>query len=338
MPTLDALLTDARPRWDELSGLVRRARGRPERLGGDGVLRLGGLYRAASADLALLRGRLPGDPLLGELETLVGQARHLVYEGPQRSRAGAFVAFFSRGYWRLVRQDGWALGLAVAMTVVPAVLGWLWAQADPGRAASFAPGVFDGVTQPRPHGADLGLPVSQAGALASSIFTHNITVAFLALAGGMTGGLLTGYLLLTNGLMLGVVGGLAEGTGNSSIFVQLIVPHGLLELSAITVASAAGFRLAAAFIVPGALSRTDALAGRAPDIVKLAVGTALWLVPAGLVEGLFTPAGFGVGASVAMGTGLFAVYWGLIVLRGGAGSTGPDRRPPPRRAGRREAG
>lgn len=330
MATLDALLSEARPRWAELEALTGRARGRSERLGGDGVIRLGELYRAATTDLVELRRRLPGDPLLAHLEALVGEARHLVYEGrPTRRGDGGIVAFYSREYWRLIREAPWALGLAALLLLGPVLLGWLWAQIDPGHAAGFAPGLYDGVTRPRPHGPNLGLPAAERGAIASGIFTHNILVSLLSFAGGITAGLVTGYFVINNGLLLGVVGGLSAGAGNTSIFVQLIVPHGLLELSCLTVVSAAGFRLSRAIVAPGDRSRSAALAAEAVPAVKVAVGTAPWLVVAGLVEGLFTPAGLGPVPAVAMGVGLFVLFWGCVLLRGGPGTSGADRRRPP---------
>lgn len=332
MPTLDALLSEARPRWAELEALTSQARGRADRLGGDGVIRLGELYRAATTDLVELRRRLPGDPLLAHLEALVGEARHLVYEGRPTRRTGGgrgVIAFYSRGYWQLVREEPWALWLAVALLLGPVLLGWLWAQIDPGHAAGFAPGLYDGVTRPRPHGANLGLPAAERGAIASGIFTHNILVSLLSFAGGITAGLVTGYFVINNGLLLGVVGGLSAGAGNTSVFVQLIVPHGLLELSCLTVVSAAGFRLSRALVAPGDRSRPAALAAEAIPAVKVAVGTAPWLVVAGLVEGLFTPAGLGIAPALAVGVGLFALFWSCVLLRGGPGTSGADRRPPP---------
>ena len=65
--------------WEELEAALRRAGERPEKLGRDGVRRLGTLYRAAAADLAFARRRFPGDPLVGRLEALVLRARATVY-------------------------------------------------------------------------------------------------------------------------------------------------------------------------------------------------------------------------------------------------------------------
>jgi hypothetical protein len=49
--------------------------------------------------------------------------------------------------------------------------------------------------------------------------------------------------------------------------------------------------------------------------VELVLGTALWLVVAGLVEGLLTPAGLGRAVNWSVGLGLGALFWGLVVVR-----------------------
>src|SRR5215216_2607775 len=67
--------------WARLETLLRRAGGRRgrRRLGADGVLELGSLYRGAAADLAYARRRFPGDPVVARLEALVVAGRGAVY-------------------------------------------------------------------------------------------------------------------------------------------------------------------------------------------------------------------------------------------------------------------
>ena len=82
--TLDAFIRARSESWVELEAAVGQARGRPERLGAEGVRKLGTLYRAAAADLALARRRFPGDPIRDRLERLVASAGLLVYETRSR--------------------------------------------------------------------------------------------------------------------------------------------------------------------------------------------------------------------------------------------------------------
>src|SRR5262249_54978436 len=153
---------------------------------------------------------------------------------------------------------------------------------------------YQSVTLPRTPGQDLGVSVDEQSDLAAAIFTNNIQVTFLAFAGGMLLGLGTLYVLINNGIQLGAVAGLAIGAGNGRPFFELVVTHGVLELSCISVAGLAGFRLAAAIIDPGTQTRSDALRHEARAAVEIIIGTAPWLVLAGLVEGFLTPAGAGL--------------------------------------------
>jgi uncharacterized membrane protein SpoIIM required for sporulation len=90
----------------------------------------------------------------------------------------------------------------------------------------------------------------------------------------------------------------------------------VLELSGIVVAGAAGLRMGWALIDPGNRTRGEALRSEARAAVEIVLGTAPWLVVAGLVEGFLTPAGAGLDAVLAVGLSLGAVYWGLVLWRG----------------------
>jgi uncharacterized membrane protein SpoIIM required for sporulation len=152
--------------------------------------------------------------------------------------------------------------------------------------------------------------------MASQIFTNNIGVTFLAFAGGILFGLGTLYVLLQNGVLIGVVGGLAIGSGNGRPFFELVIAHGILELSCIIVSGAAGLRLGWSIIDPGNRTRGEALRQEARAAIEIVLGTAPWLVVAGLVEGFLTPSGTGLSTVLAVGLSLGAIYWGLMLWRG----------------------
>jgi uncharacterized membrane protein SpoIIM required for sporulation len=312
--TLNRFLNERTPAWDELAALVQRARRKPERLGPDGVRRLGSLYRAASADLALARRAFPGTPVVARLEELVPRARHLVYEAP--GRRASVVRFIRRDYWRLVAERPLLLLLSAALLFGPAALSGGWALRDPGAAAGLVPSEYKSVTEPR--STDLGLSPSEEAAFASEIFTNNIQVTFIAFAGGIVFTLGTAFILLTNGILLGTVGGLAVEAGNGRTFFELVTAHGVLELSCIVVAGAAGIRMGWSVIDPGRRSRTASLVAEARAAVAIVIGTAPWLVLAGLVEGFMTPAGTGLATVLTVGLGLGALYWALVFTLGRA--------------------
>ena len=311
---LQSFVDDRQPLWAELDDLLERARGRPERLGPGGVRRLGALYRGAAADLALARRRFAGDPVVERLEALVSRARPVVYA--TEARRESFGEFVSRGYWRRVRERPGLLALAAALLLVPAALAVVWALNDAGAAVGVLPEEYRSAGERRGDG-DLGLSADDQAAFSSAIFTNNIQVTFLAFALGALAGLGTAFVLVYNGIILGGVAGLSFDTGTGARFVELVTPHGVLELSCIVVTAMAGLRIGAAIVDPGPRRRTVALIAEARRGVELVLGTAPWLVLAGLVEGFVTPRGVGVGGAIAVGVALAAVYWALVLWRGG---------------------
>jgi uncharacterized membrane protein SpoIIM required for sporulation len=215
------------------------------------------------------------------------------------------------------------LAISAVCLFAPAFLSAAWALRDPGAAAGLVPGAYRSVTEPRPPGG-LGLAPDEKSGLASEIFTNNIRVTFAALAAGITLGIGTALLLVLNGVLLGTVGGLAIGSGNGRAFFELVTAHGVLELSCIVVAGAAGMRLGWSLVEPGRRTRKAALGAEARETVQLVLGTMPWLVVAGLVEGFLTPSGLGLPTALAVGLALGAIYWGLVASLGFRGRRAPS--------------
>jgi uncharacterized membrane protein SpoIIM required for sporulation len=309
---LERFLERGQQQWSRLDELIQQAKGKPERLGPTGVRELGRLYRVAAADLALARRRWATDPMVARLEALVGVARPLVYD--TEARTESLVRFFTTTYWQRVWERPWLLAVATILLLLPAGLAMWWAHVDPAAALGLVPEQFQAAAEPRRG--DLGLSVSEQAAFASAIFTNNIRVTFLAFAGGIAAGLGTGFVLIYNGSFLGAVAGLAFVSGNGKPFIELVTAHGVLELSCIIVSAAAGLRMGLAMVLPGTRTRGEALVEEARRAVAIVLGTAPWLVLAGLVEGFVTPAGVGFGAVVGLGVTLGLVYWSLVYFRG----------------------
>ncbi len=120
--------------------------------------------------------------------------------------------------------------------------------------------------------------------------TNNIKVTIMAVALGVTAGIGTAAVLISNGILLGALAGVASNANVDFLFWAVILPHGILELSAIAIAGGAGLLLARAIYAPGDLPRRDALKLAGGEAGKLLAGVALMLVCAGLIEGFFTPA------------------------------------------------
>ncbi len=295
--------------WRELDELL--ARRRRDRRDARSVLRLAALYRGAAADLALARRRYRGDPIVVRLESLVVRARQAVYaEEPRRASPREF---FGRTYWVRVRERPGVLWLAIGLLLVPAVLAAVWAMDDPGAALGLVPGQFQQAVEPV---GDTGMSATESAAFSSAVLTNNIQVTFLAFAAGIFFGVGTAVVLAYNGAILGAISGGAIGAGNGAGFVEFVAAHGIIELSCIAVAAAAGLRVGFAIVAPGPLPRREALARESRAAIAIILGTIPWVVLAGVIEGFVTRAGFGLVPGLALGVAVGVVYWTLVVVRG----------------------
>jgi uncharacterized membrane protein SpoIIM required for sporulation len=318
---LDRFLAARSPDWHELELLLREAGRHPERLGPERVLRLGSLYRAAAADLARLRRQAPRSPETARLEALVRQGRQAVYD--VRTRRRSVVRFFVTDYWRLIVERRRFLLVAFVLLFGAAGLAALWGVHDPAAATGVVPAEFRPALQPGHPWHDL--TPSQQSAFTTQVFTNNIQVTLAAFAGGITGGIATAGALLYNGLLLGVIGGLMGQAGNGVGFVDLVTAHGVLELSCILVGGAAGLSLGWSIVSPGLRTRRVSLQREAVEALLLVLGTAPWLVIAGIVEGnRANLAEAGLGAVIGTGVGLGCVFWGLVLWRGRVRSSSRD--------------
>jgi uncharacterized membrane protein SpoIIM required for sporulation len=163
-----------------------------------------------------------------------------------------------------VRGSPKALALAAALFLGAAGAGALAVVLDPGAAELLVPEQVRDAIAARRMWTEHLLQVAP-GVSGSAIAHNNVTVASLAFALGLTAGVGTAVLLVTNGLLLGAVLALAAQGGMAGPLLGFVAAHGPAELSALVLAGQAGFILAAAVIDPGESPRAAAIAraGRA---------------------------------------------------------------------------
>jgi len=125
--------------------------------------------------------------------------------------------------------------------------------------------------------------------MATAIMSNNVRVTFLAFAAGILAGVGTALVLVFNGVQLGAVAGVFANYGANLQLWSFVLPHGLIELTAICIAGGAGLWLGSAFLLPGRMTRREALVVRGREAVSLIGGTAVMLVVAGLIEGFISP-------------------------------------------------
>lgn len=311
--TIDRFVEDRRARWARLGQLVSAARGRVDRLSADDVLELGRLYRATTSDLAIARRDFARDVATERLNDLVAAAHALVYsEAPTSGRR--LARFVLEELPASVRaQLPWTV-TAILLSLVFGIATFFIGLAFPQIAQSALP---EDVRQQLAH-RQLWTDIPEgfrpiAGPL---IIVNNVRVAVEAFAGGMTLGILTVYVLVTNGAMLGTIFAVVQGYGLSGGLLAFIAGHGVLELSAIFLSGGAGLRLAWALIRPGDRTRGDALRLGAAQATRVMLLVIPVLGVAGLIEGFLSPSGASDWVKAAVGLATGALLWGYILLVG----------------------
>jgi uncharacterized membrane protein SpoIIM required for sporulation len=152
---------------------------------------------------------------------------------------------------------------------------------------------------------------------ASAIATNNIQVTIYTFAFGALFGVGTLFYLAYNGANIASVLALTYRAGFGNALVTFMVGHGVIELSCIFIAGGAGLLIGSALVMPGDLSRADALKSRGKEAVRLMMGVAVLLVVAGIIEGFVSPAPISpkIKFSIAAITGLALYSYLLIVGR-----------------------
>jgi uncharacterized membrane protein SpoIIM required for sporulation len=267
-------------------------------------------YREAVAQLAEARARGVPAEERAQLEALVLRAHGFLYAPAvtrlSRSFGGLLLSFPSavRGAWR-------PIALAVALTALGTSWGYLEVRRDPGSAE-----VLLGSMQENAERFQDDVELGEGHPLKGAFyFTHNSQVAFLCFALGASFGVGTVLLMLFNGILLGATAAVVVQVGAPRALLSWLLPHAVIELSAILIAAAGGFQMAAAMLRPGWRTRSAALAEAARSALPLALGASVLLIVAGIAEGWIAPQPWPLRDKALIGLTLDALL-ALYLMRG----------------------
>lgn len=316
---LDRFIAQRRERWRRLDALILRADRRGiASLEAAELAEVGRLYRQATADLAIARRDYPYEDVTAALNSLVARGHRVVYvdRGFDATRLARFFAVDFPATFRLVAPFvlvAWLLMSVPAVVAYAAVLG-----SPAARSALVSDGAERMIRAARASGKWADIGVDSAASASSFIMTNNIRVALLAYAGGMLAGLLTVFVLVSNGLHLGAIAAAARLEGADGPLWTFVAAHAPIELTVIFIAGGAGLLIGWAMLRPGLLRRRDAIALAARRSLVLLGGCVLLLVVAGLIEGFVSPSGLppAVKAGVALLDGSLLYLYLLLAGRG----------------------
>ncbi|MCV7368246.1 hypothetical protein CRI77_05865 [Mycolicibacterium duvalii] len=316
---VDAFVLANRPAWDRLEHLVKKRR----RLTGAEVDELVDLYQRVSTHLSMVRSASTDQVLVGKLSGLVARARAAV-SGAHAPLWQEFVRFWTVSFPVVAyRSWRWWLGSGVAFFAVAVVIG-VWVATHPEvQAAVGTPAEIDQLVNN-----DFADYYSEhpAGSFALQVWVNNAWVAAQCIGFSILLGIPIPYVLFQNSANLGVIGGLMFSADKADVFLGLLTPHGLIELTAVFLAAGAGMRLGWSVVSPGDRPRTQVLAEQGRAVISVAVGLVAVLLIAGVIEAFVTPSSLPTWARIGIGVAAEAAFLAYVVHFGRkaarAGETG----------------
>lgn len=226
------------------------------RLSGEQVDDVVRSYLRVSGQLAEARARYRDPTLLNHLNDTVRTAQIAVYGAVPRNEPGIMRLFGTR-YRDAARGTAGFILIAAMLMLVTTLGSWWWVANSSEARAGLYPEEVVNVLRESSEGRDP--EVEPTAGLAAFLLVHNVTVAILAFGLGITFGIGTLYVVAINGIMLGSLAGVFTAVGKTAEFWAVILPHGMIELTAICIAAGAGLRMGWAMIEPGDRTRGDAL-------------------------------------------------------------------------------
>ncbi len=298
-------LEKRKPHWNRLELLLGRTTSKGfQSLTRSELQELSLLYRQIAADLAALREDRASVQFTLYLNQLLARAHNTIYSA-HRASPSAIVDFFRYDYPRIFRQNLNYTLAAFLIFLLAGVVGAAITYHDPDfKVKILGPGMVDTIDR---HQMWTQSIVGIKPMASSSIMTNNLSVSFMAFASGITGGLGTIYMMIFNGLLIGVIGTACFYSGMSLQLWSFVAPHGVLELPAIFIAGGAGLRLAHGLLFPGFLPRRESVARAGAEAVRLLLGSIPLLFVAGIIEAFVSPTSIAVAVKFGMAASLFTL-------------------------------
>lgn len=312
----DAFVAVHQAEWDRLGVLSDKRRLRAEE--SDELLRL---YESTSTHLSMVQAMEPGGPLAAGLSARLGRARtQLTGSGENFFVSIAF--FFAQSLPAAFYRIRW-LTVIIGAAFIAVALGYgLWTANHPqldllmpeDQRREYADSQFVDYYSEHPN-----------SSFAAQVWTNNAWIAAQEVAFGVTG-VWVPFILFVNAQNVGVAAGIMAEQGAAEVFWVNILPHGLMEITAIFIAGAAGLRIFWAWVAPGQRRRLTSLAYEGRRLITVAVGLVVVLLISGIVEGFVTPSAMPSWLKILIGALVLAGYWTYTLVVGGrahrAGVTG----------------
>lgn len=305
---IDALKASHMRHWNRFHQLAHS-----RRLTGPEIDELSVLYRQVTADLAKVRSQNPDQDVISYLSGELLHARARL-----TGTAGASLWAISRWFRHdlpaaLYRIRYVTIAIMLIFIAMTALQTW-WILRDPAALS-----MLGSPEQLKNYATtEFSSYYSQDtnASFMSYVWTNNAFIALRVVAGGITGF----YPILTlwgNAQNLGISAAVVIHYAGPAHFFSFILPHGIPELTAIWISTAAGLRLFWAWLVPGRKTRGQALGEAGRSMITVGLGMVILLFLCGAIEGFVTPSDLPLWLKITCGVTLTAGVWIYTFVAGG---------------------
>ncbi|MGP9844384.1 stage II sporulation protein M [Brachybacterium sp. 107] len=303
----DAFIAVHRPQWERLAELTRT-----RTLDAQGIDELLALYQETSTHLSTVRSTNPDPALTARLSLLVHRAR-LRITGARIPLWKNARTFLWEDLPAALYEARWPVALSAAIFLASAIVTGVYFGTDP---------VARGLVLPEAAQRSLAQRdfvsyyfEGEATGFAAQVWTNNAWITVQAVVFGATG-IWPLIMLVQNGLNVGLSGGVMGAYGGLDTYFVYLLPHGLLEITAVLVGAGAGLRTFWAWVRPGPLPRLWALSRAARSLVTVAIGLVPVLLISGFLEAFVTPSGLPPAVRIGLGVIAWAAFMVFFLVRG----------------------
>ena len=251
--------------------------------------KLADVYTDLTADLAFAQTHFPASRITVYLNNLASALHNRIYRN-KREKWMRIVTFWTKEIPSVMRDARRELLVSLMIFIVSALVGVVSVAGDPDFVRlvlgdSYVDMTLANIADGKPMAVYDGSPEIPKFL---GFTLNNVMVSFNCFAMGILTSFGTGYMLLTNGMMVGAFQTFFYQHGllwESTLAIWL---HGTLEIWAIIVAGAAGLALGNGWLFPGTYSRLESFRRGAGRGLKIVVGTVPVFIMAGFIEGFIT--------------------------------------------------
>ncbi len=271
------------------------------------------MYRQTASDLATVREDVTSNQLSFYLNQLLGRAHNLIYMGHKQKISG-IVRFYAQTFPQVFRETFRQSLLAFLIFAATGIATWAVTIHDPSFAHRLlGPQMMETIEKKEMWTQSI---VTIKPLAASGIMTNNLAVSFATFAMGITAGIGTIWMMVTNGMLIGVIGAATWQAGMALQLWSFVAPHGVLELPAIFIAGGAGLEIARGMLFPGLLPRRESLALAGGRAARLVLGIVPMLIIAGIIEGFVSPSGIATPLKFLLAAVLFSALTTYLARTG----------------------